>query len=93
MQVRAGMEASGQARWFDDCSPSCTSSCGIGDAAEIRTKRVRKQKTDRQDETGMQQCLSPCSPMRKGKNCQLVADNPGDISFCLNLEFHAKIAK
>ena len=24
-------------------------SCGLGDAAEIRAKRVRKQKTDRQD--------------------------------------------
>jgi hypothetical protein len=32
-----------------DCSGSCDLSCGLGDAAEICTKRVRKQKTDRQD--------------------------------------------
>src|SRR5438034_8066373 len=34
---------------LNDYFPSCSLSCGIGDAAEIRTKRVRKQKTDRQD--------------------------------------------
>jgi transposase len=32
-----------------DCSPSLQFELWIGDAAEIRTKRVRKQKTDRQD--------------------------------------------
>ena len=31
------------------CSRSCTSELWIGDAADIRTRRVRKQKTDRQD--------------------------------------------
>ena len=34
---------------LNDCLPNCSLSCGSGDAAEIRTKRVRKQKTDRQD--------------------------------------------
>jgi transposase len=49
MQVRVGMEASGQARWFERLLSELHFELGIGDAAEMRTKRVRKQKTDRQD--------------------------------------------
>jgi transposase len=48
-QVRVGMEASGQARWFERLLAEVQFELWIGDAAEIRTKRVRKQKTDRQD--------------------------------------------
>ena len=47
--VRAGMEASGQARWFERLLGELQFELWIGDAAEIRAKRVRKQKTDRQD--------------------------------------------
>jgi len=47
--VRVGMEASGQARWFERLLAELQIELWIGDAAEIRTKRVRKQKTDRQD--------------------------------------------
>jgi len=47
--VRLGMEASGQARWFERLLSELRFELWIGDAAEIRTKRVRKQKTDRQD--------------------------------------------
>ena len=47
--VRLGMEGSGQARWFERLSSELRFELWIGDAAEIRTKRVRKQKTDRQD--------------------------------------------
>jgi transposase len=49
MKVRVGMEASGQARWFERLLSELQFELWIGDAAEIRTKRVRKQKTDRQD--------------------------------------------
>ncbi len=49
MKVRVGMEASGQARWFERLLAELNFELWIGDAAEIRTKRVRKQKTDRQD--------------------------------------------
>jgi hypothetical protein len=49
MQVRVGMEASGHARWFERLLSELQFELWIGDAAEIRTKRVRKQKTDRQD--------------------------------------------
>jgi transposase len=48
-KVRVGMEASGHARWFERLVAELQYELWIGDAAEIRTKRVRKQKTDRQD--------------------------------------------
>jgi len=48
-KVRVGMEASGHARWFERLLAELQFELWIGDAAEIRTKRVRKQKTDRQD--------------------------------------------
>src|SRR5438552_2579268 len=47
--VRVGMESSGHARWFERLLRDLQFELWIGDAAEIRTKRVRKQKTDRQD--------------------------------------------
>jgi len=49
VQVRVGMEASGHARWFERLLAELQFELWIGDAAVIRTKRVRKQKTDRQD--------------------------------------------
>jgi transposase len=49
MKVRVGMEASGHARWLERLLSELQFELWIGDAAEIRTKRVRKQKTDRQD--------------------------------------------
>ena len=47
--VRVGMEASGHARWFERLLGELQIELWIGDAAKIQTKRVRKQKTDRQD--------------------------------------------
>jgi len=47
--VRLGMEASGHARWLEHLLKELQFELWIGDAAEIQTKRVRKQKTDRQD--------------------------------------------
>ena len=44
-----GMEGSGHARWFERLVTELRFELRIGDAAEIRTKRVRKQKTDRKD--------------------------------------------
>jgi len=49
MKVRVGMEASGHARWFERLLAELQFELWIGDAAEIHPKRVRKQKTDRQD--------------------------------------------
>jgi len=48
-KVWVGMEASGHARWFERLLAELQFELWVGDAAEIRTKRVRKQKTDRQD--------------------------------------------
>jgi transposase len=48
-QVRVGMDASGHARWFERLLAELQFELWIGDAAEIQSKRVRKQKTDRQD--------------------------------------------
>jgi len=48
-QVRIGMEASGHARWLERLFAELQFELWIGDAAEICSKRVRKQKTDRQD--------------------------------------------
>jgi len=48
-QVRVGMEASGYGRWFERFLAQLQLELWIGDAAQIQRKRVRKQKTDRQD--------------------------------------------
>ena len=47
--VRVGMEASGHARWLERLLKELQFELWIGDAAEIRARQVRKQKTDRQD--------------------------------------------
>jgi transposase len=47
--VRVGMEATGYSRWFERLLAELGFELWIGDPAEIKTKRVRKQKTDRQD--------------------------------------------
>ena len=44
-----GWKPAGTRAGSSDCWASCRFELWIGDAAEIRTKRVRKQKTDRQD--------------------------------------------
>jgi transposase len=49
VKVRVGMEASGQARWFERLLAELQFELWTGDAAAINAKRVRKQKTDRQD--------------------------------------------
>jgi transposase len=43
------VEQSGHARWFERLLSELRIELWIGDAAEISAKRVRKQKTDRQD--------------------------------------------
>jgi transposase len=47
--VRVGMEATGYSRWLERLLAELGIEVWIGNAAEIKTKRVRKQKTDRQD--------------------------------------------
>ena len=47
--MRFGTEASGHARLFERLVAESQFELWMGDAAAIRTTRVRKQKTDRQD--------------------------------------------
>jgi transposase len=47
--VRVGMEATGYACWFERLLAELGFELWIGDPGEIKTRRVRKQKTDRKD--------------------------------------------
>src|ERR1700694_1608306 len=49
VSVRVGMEATGYARWFERLLAELGFELWIGDPAVIKTKRVRKKKTDRED--------------------------------------------
>jgi transposase len=49
VHVRVGMEATGYSRWFERLLAELGFEVWIGDPAEIQAKRVKKQKTDRQD--------------------------------------------
>ncbi len=56
-RVRVGMEATGHARWFERLLAELGFELWIGDPAQIKAKRVRKQKTDRQDAALLLQLL------------------------------------
>jgi transposase len=47
--VRVGLEATGHSRWFERLLAELNFEVWIGDPAQIRAKRVRKQKNDRRD--------------------------------------------
>jgi transposase len=49
VSVRVGLEATGYSRWFERLLAELGFEVWIGDAAEIKRQRVRKQKTDRFD--------------------------------------------
>ena len=49
LSVRVGMESSGHSRWFERLLCELGFELWIGDPAEIQSRRVRKQKTDRLD--------------------------------------------
>jgi len=49
VSVQVGMEATGHSRWFERLLGELNYELWIGDAAQIRAKQVRKQKTDRRD--------------------------------------------
>src|SRR5215813_2951757 len=49
IRVRVGMEATGYSRWFERLLAELGFELWIGDPAEIKTKRVKKQKFDRED--------------------------------------------
>ena len=49
ISVRVGMEATGHSRWFERLLAELNYELWVGDPAQIRAKRVRKQKNDRRD--------------------------------------------
>jgi transposase len=49
IRVRVGLEATGYSRWFERLLAELGFEVWIGDPAEIKTKRVKKRKTDRED--------------------------------------------
>ena len=49
VSVRVGLEAAGYSRWFERLLAELGFEVWIGDAAEIKRQRGRKQKTDRED--------------------------------------------
>src|SRR5499425_2296312 len=49
IRVRVGMEATGYSRWFERLLAELDFELWIGDPAEIKARRVKKQKTDRKD--------------------------------------------
>ena len=49
ISVRVGMEATGYSRWFERLMAELGFELWIGDPAEIKAKRVKKQKFDRED--------------------------------------------
>jgi hypothetical protein len=49
IRVRVGMEATGYSRWFERLLAELGFELWIGDPAEIKAKRVKKQKFDRED--------------------------------------------
>jgi transposase len=56
--VRVGMEAVGNAQWFERMLEELGQELWIGDAAQIRRLVVRRQKTDRRDARHILQLLS-----------------------------------
>jgi transposase len=49
IRVRVGMEATGYARWFERLLAELGFELWIGDPAQIKAKRVKKKKNDRED--------------------------------------------
>ena len=49
VSVRVGMEATGHARWCERMLAELNQELWVGDPAQIRATRVRRQKTDRRD--------------------------------------------
>ena len=49
VNVRVGIEATGHWRWFERLLAELKFELWVGDPAQIKAKRVRKQKNDRQD--------------------------------------------
>ena len=86
VRVRLGMEASGQARWFERLLAELQMELWIGDAAEIRARRVRKKKTDREDARHILRLLVEDRPGVLADICRTLADEQVSISSVIQHE-------
>ena len=75
VSVRVGMEATGYSRWFERLLAELGFELWIGDPAEIKAKRVRKQQFDREDARLLLRL------MRKNNFPQIGAIEPGESRF------------
>ena len=57
-RVRVGMEATGNARWFERLLAECGIELWVADPAQVRAAAPRKQKTDRRDAELLLELLS-----------------------------------
>jgi transposase len=86
IHVRVGMEATGYSRWFERLLAELGFEVWMGDPAEIKTKRVKKKKTDREDARLMRKLLLEIGFLESG--CRIrrieICDNccGTDIGWC-----------
>jgi transposase len=59
ISARVGMETTGYSRWFERLLAELGFEVWIGDAAEIKTRRAKKKKTDREDARLLLKLLLP----------------------------------
>jgi hypothetical protein len=78
--VQVGMEATGYSRWFERLLAELGFELWIGDPAEIKAKRVKTQKFDREDEGRSPLDLATRSvrnaPLLPANLCSLLFLNP-----------------
>jgi len=87
ISVRVGMEATGYSRWFERLLAELGFELWIGDPAEIRTRRAKKQKTDCKDaELLLKLMREDCfpriwtpSPENPFELLLILLDRPGDV--------------
>ena len=71
--MRVGMEATGYSRWFERLLAELGFELWIGDPAEIKAKRVKKKKTDREDARLMRRRRYVHLAMRRHRSIAKVA--------------------
>jgi hypothetical protein len=71
IRVRVGMEATGYSRWFERLLAELGFEVWMGDSAEIKAKRVKKQKFDREAyPSGLETSLQAPGDASAQEHCQ-----------------------
>jgi len=77
ISVRVGMEATGYSRWFERLLAELGFEVWMGDPAEIKAKRVKKQKFDRE------------SPEPHGRHLRISSHDEKKLLSVVGLSIHA----